>query len=431
MPACRKPSLEALEDRVLMSGNVIAALSGGVLTITGDSGNNVITLTEVGNKVTITPDATTKINKALAGAAVDILGVTGAIKINETGAGNDSVTIAGQAIGGVATPFSVGNGNADLTINLGAGNDRLLIEGGLARNVAITTGKGNNAITITGLNPDGAAGGPADVRTVINGNLSVTGKAGNDTIVLRGIKVGGNVSLPVGQGGNYALITPYAGSDANFDVTIGGSFSYDSSLAFKSNYVTFDDPANVGAIHIGGSVTILLGLMDDAALVTPAAHLTVGGSMFINGCMGNDTLSVNSAKIGTLLIINGDFGNNIDNATNVTTGVATWIDGHLILSSSIASKLPAGWNLSQLSGLTSLLSQFGVTSLSGLSLPSWLTPILSSMTGLNLSSLTGLCNLGISTSTLSTLSKLSGLSGNCSSTVASLLSKLSGLSIKF
>jgi hypothetical protein len=412
---CRKPFLEALESRILLSGNVAATVTGGVLTLTGDAANNVITLTRVGDQVTITPDAATKINNGTAGAGVDVLSVTGSIKIN-MGAGNDSLTVAGKAIGGVGTPFAIGSGNGDLTIDLGAGDDQLVLAGVEARDVRVITGTGNNAVTVTGLDPDAAVGGPADVRTIVHGNLTVTGGSGNDAVVVRGIYVAHNVSLPLGNGGNSALVTPYAGSDANFDVNIGGSFSYDSTLATRSNAVTFADPANSGAIHVGGSMSITMSLMADTALITPAADLSVGGSMFISGCYGNDVISVSNAKIGGLLILYGGAGNNTISVSDVSTGIGQWIDGKLTLSSSLTSKLSAA------PGLSALLSRFGVSSLSGLgSLSGTAATLLSSLCGLNFSS------LGVSSSTLPMLSTLSGM--KASSAGASLLSKFIGMAI--
>ncbi|MCY2929723.1 MAG: hypothetical protein NTV86_09565, partial [Planctomycetota bacterium] len=109
------PAFEALEGRALFSGNIAAAMSSGNLTLTGDALDNAVTLTRNGGTVTLTPDAGTSINHGAAGAPVDLTGVTGKINIR-MGAGNDSVTLTGQVIAGVAQPFAVGGGNADLAV---------------------------------------------------------------------------------------------------------------------------------------------------------------------------------------------------------------------------------------------------------------------------------------------------------------------------
>ena len=41
------------------TGNVTAAISGGVLTLTGDDLNNVVSIEITATKVIVTPDATT------------------------------------------------------------------------------------------------------------------------------------------------------------------------------------------------------------------------------------------------------------------------------------------------------------------------------------------------------------------------------------
>lgn len=338
------PHIEPLEDRIFLSGNVTANVNRGVLTITGDKQANTIQIVRNGDTVSVIPDAGTTINKGAAGAAVDLLGVTGAIKI-VMGAGNDSVAISGQAIDGLSRPFAVAQGLGNLTVNLGAGDDELILAGLAADNVSIATGAGNNRIVVTGLDPDNAAGGPADVQTVLLGKLTITGSAGHETVDLLGIKTGGDVNLKLSRGGNAATILPLAGSDADFDVEIGGSFAFDSSLAFHVNSVLLDDPDNAGGIFIDGSVRITLGLMNDSVTITSAADLRVGGSVFISGCMGDDVITVRGAEIDGLLIVYGSAGDNVITVEQVDTGIGRWIDGRLTISS---------FSLDMLGGLSGL-----------------------------------------------------------------------------
>lgn len=324
------PVFEALEGRTLCSGNVMAVVAGGNLTVIGDALGNGITLTRSGTTVTLTPDAGTSVNRGTAGAAVELLNVTGKITIHTNG-GADTVVIAGQVVDGVTQPFAVGGGAADLSVDLGAGDDRLELRGVTARNVTVLTGAGANAVTVTGLDPDGQAGGPADARSVLGGFLKVTGAAGNETVTLEGIDVAGSVTLTLKTGANSATVAPLAGSDANFDVTIGGSFSFDASFARGVNSVSFEDADSAGSVEIAGGVRLLMGLVDDTVTVAPEAELSVGGSFFVNGCYGNDTISLAGMDVKGLLIVNSGYGDDAVTLDSNSVGWAQWVDGDLTI----------------------------------------------------------------------------------------------------
>ncbi|MEI7836512.1 MAG: hypothetical protein WCK05_08875 [Planctomycetota bacterium] len=335
------PVFEALEGRTLLSGNIAAGAASGNLTLTGDALDNSVTLTRHGDTVTLTPDAGTSINHAPPGVAVDLIGVTGKVTIR-MGSGNDSVTLTGQAIEGGGEPFAIGGGAADLSVDMGKGDDVLILAGVQARNVSIVTGAGENSVTVTGLDPDAAPGEAQDVQSLFLGNLKVQGSSGSEAVSLLGVRVAGAVTLKLSTGGNSAIVAPFHGSDADFNVSVGGDFVFDSSFARQANTVTFEDPDDVGSITIAGALRISLGLVDDGVSVEPEADLSVGTVLFINGCYGNDTFNLANVDVAGLFILNSGAGDDAINLTNVTPGLAQWIDGQLTIPSYPSFSLPRG-----------------------------------------------------------------------------------------
>ena len=99
-----------------------------------------------------------------------------------TGAGNDTLIVNGS---GSVTNVDLGAGNDELivsganasitgTINLGAGEDELIVSGGSIANAKINLGANNDVITITSVKDNGLAGATID------------GGAGRDTLIVSG-----------------------------------------------------------------------------------------------------------------------------------------------------------------------------------------------------------------------------------------------------
>lgn len=335
------PAFEALEGRTLFSGNIAWGLSKGNLTLTGDAMDNGVTITRHGDTVTLTPGAGTSIAHGQAGAAVELTGVTGKITIR-MGAGNDSLTLTGQVFDGAGEPFAIGAGGGDLAVDMGKGDDLAVLAGVQARNVSVITGSGNNSLTITGLDADQASDDPVDIQSVIQGWLKVQGGDGAETVSLQGIYVAGSVTLKLGVGANAATISPFDGSDADFDLTVGGDLVFDSSFARQANTLIFQDPGDVGKIAVAGSLRVSLGLLDDVLTVAPEAGLIVGKVFFVNGCYGNDTFNLSGVHVDGLFILNSGVGDDVLNLSNVSAGLAQWIDGQLTVTGFPSFSLPRG-----------------------------------------------------------------------------------------
>jgi len=123
-----------------------AVLSGGILTITGTGGADTISANGASGTVTAMLNGKSQTFSESAVTGIDVV----------AGAGNDSVTITGDAI-----PSTLLGGLGDDTLNGGAAND------------SIGGGMGNDLI---------AGGGGNDVLRGGQGNDSLRGGMGNDTL---------------------------------------------------------------------------------------------------------------------------------------------------------------------------------------------------------------------------------------------------------
>src|SRR5438309_6945140 len=88
--------LELLDDRSLPNGTIVASLTSGTFTMTGDDNANVATIKVTGAGITITPDANTAINQSAAGAPVTLNGAVTSMKVNLLG-GDDTLSIDGAS----------------------------------------------------------------------------------------------------------------------------------------------------------------------------------------------------------------------------------------------------------------------------------------------------------------------------------------------
>ena len=136
--AHRSFSLEPLEPRQLLAGNVTAEVVRGSLLVTGDDADNDIVIDQVG-------------------LPADQFRIT---------SGADATTI-----NGLAGPLVFIGVTADLVIRLAAGNDTLEIADSIVpRDVRIDGGDGDNSVTID--------------PTTIGRNLRILNGTGSDSLVL-------------------------------------------------------------------------------------------------------------------------------------------------------------------------------------------------------------------------------------------------------
>ncbi len=110
--------LQTLEPRDVPSGNVDAAIVGGVLTLTGDNRDNVVSIEITATNVIVTPDATTSVNGGVPGAPAPIPTVPTSLKAT-FGDGADQLSIKNNAdfvlLKGAAVDLGAGIDLLDLT----------------------------------------------------------------------------------------------------------------------------------------------------------------------------------------------------------------------------------------------------------------------------------------------------------------------------
>jgi hypothetical protein len=226
-PRSIRPAVEALEERCVPTTTVNNA--NGVLTITGDGGNNAIVVSETATAGTYTVKA-----NDLAGT-VTAAGVTSIVV--STGAGNDLVNFVGNAADGTAL-----TGTLSVT-----GDDTLTV--GIHSNFNVT-----GAVTVSDTGSGRLRVAVAGPGTTLGG-ATVTGGSGNDSFSIQnGATVNGNLSLDLGDGDN--------------TVNVGA--------------------ANVGATTITGTLGVVGGAGNDVVAVSSAS---TGAEMFDLGS-GNDTVTV-------------------------------------------------------------------------------------------------------------------------------------------
>src|SRR5262249_20736531 len=145
-------AIEHLEDRTLLSGNVLVSLGGnGVLSIRGDSSANSLAVVQTASGVQVSSDD------------------SGATQIN-----------------GSANPFT-----ASSTV----------------KSIRIQMKSGDNAIRI---------GDPSGTTLSLSGNLTINAASGNNTIAIANVQIGGSLIITTGRGNNNIVIgSTSSSSDSN------------------------------------------------------------------------------------------------------------------------------------------------------------------------------------------------------------------------
>lgn len=280
-PHSKRLSVERLEDRSLMAGNVTAAVTGGVLVITGDASDN--------------------------GVTVDYIQANNSYQVIGTSQGGTNTTINSLDTSVAGNEQIFANVTKGIKITLNAGNDNLVfgaaatstfvVTGG---NVEIDAGIGNDTVAI-GRNGN-AAGGAAPIENEVNISKSLVVKLGlgNDTLTMTNTTVSKNLVIhgdPVSGNGQ---------ADGNDSVTFPTTFT-------PAGGVLTNFP-----VQVGGKTTVQLGGGVDTF---NALNLTSRGGMLIDDRAGNLTFDMVDSTVGGELkmVKNGGTANDIE-MRNVVTG---------------------------------------------------------------------------------------------------------------
>lgn len=275
--------IELLEPKVAPAGTVIASIAGGVLTLTGDTLNNLITVTEtLPDHFTIVGTAGTliKLGAAAPVANVEFDGQVDAIKVDLKD-GNDEVTL---------TTVSV------------------------TKDVTISQGLGNNVATLADLN--------------LGGNLLVLGGSGADTVAFNGtLLVGGNAALTLGDGANSV-------TESASQLTVLGALNYTGGTAVDTLGLT-----PTGSLQLG-SIAVNLGINAGSATFNAGTSLVVGGAVSLTS-LDHASAIVSfglgasfQVLVGGVLTVKNGVG---DNNLSVTAGEGVRIGGAVSVTNGLAS----------------------------------------------------------------------------------------------
>jgi hypothetical protein len=301
-----------------------ANFTEGVLSVTGDNGNDAITITRNGDQIFIN-------DGAISAQGATLTNATGIVVVG--GNGNDTISLdniappAGQALP-PATLFG-GAGN-DILIG-GGGNDMLF---GGAGNDTVTGGKGTDTAFL-GSGNDTFIWNPGD------GNDTVDGQAGFDTLDFHG-KNGGE-TFSIDANGSGATFNRTGGT---IGLTSVERIQFEAQGQFADN-ITINDltgtdvkqvAIDLGAgLHGGGD-----GVADTVNIIATNDHpITVtdnNGVVTVSGLASTVTISnfeTNHNQISDVLKINGMSVTVVDNQSvtvppvnsNNTGGTSTASDG--------------------------------------------------------------------------------------------------------
>jgi hypothetical protein len=302
-PASHRLSVEKLEDRSLMAGNVTANVQSGLLVITGDTADNAITLNWIQATNTFqvlsaqANSANTTVNNVDSTAANPqaFTGVTKGIKI-VMGAGNDTVTFGAND----ATAFSVAG---YVQIDMGAGNDTVSI----GRNETVA----NNVTT-------------PENEVSIGTSLSVQMAQGNDTVNITNTTIGRDMVIH---------------ADVNNPVSLNTDGT--DTINFPTTFTPQGGTPVVFPVLVKGKSTILLGGGADTLTM---ANFTSKKGLLVGDLAGNLTMNVTDSNVTGELKLqkNGGAANtiNVDNvkATTLRLNTGNGIDT-LTVRDSIFEKL--------------------------------------------------------------------------------------------
>jgi len=252
-------SIQRLEDRSLLAGNVIASLSGNHLMVSGDAADNVIEIAVFNNNVHLRGLNGTTVNGGtnffVVAANTDT--VTGNVLI-AVGSGNDTVSFARNVkLGGLVNVFG-GDGND--TIN--ASNVTF------QQNVGFQGNAGDDTFSLQDSTTAGA--------------LGIMGQQGNDLVSLTDMTTSGVVLIKTASGDDGVSLN---------NVTAAAAISIKTGLG--------EDDIAIRNSTIAGAVTVNTRADSDVVVLDDN---TVNGAVGINTGRSNDAVNVRDTNT-----FNGNF----------------------------------------------------------------------------------------------------------------------------
>jgi len=311
-------SLESLESRIALAGDVTVAFANGTLTITGDGQGNQIWVAQRGDRTVVSPSPW-EVNGATRirfGAAVGLprveFGGVQAVVVDLRG-GDDALVMGGP-------PSDLLNFLA-LTVNLGAGNNSLSAQGiAVEQNVTVRAGDGADSFrferaTVQGATSIQTGNGVNQVSlesSLMSGPCEIVGGRNYDWIQANEVRA---TTLQVRTGeGNDVVRTVYSAIDVRLDIATG----------LGDDRVVLEDFRGAGAFLVStgegndsvfvrscssGPQMLAVNLGNGQNTATFVA-LAIAGPMTVTGGAGQDFIETRIVDIQGPLVIDAGDGNN-------------------------------------------------------------------------------------------------------------------------
>jgi hypothetical protein len=284
-----RSSLEALEHRRLFAGNVSVSLdaSTDTIQITGDAHSNAVLVTQVAGNYVISGQPGTTINGGTAPAT-----------------------------------FPVTSNLKSFLANLGNGHDRIWFQSGAANAVGISTGKGDDRVTLA-------------TFSATSGNLSIETGFDDDRVTLgNSAATRGNLNINTGKGDDRVSLTDSAASTGSLSIATGvgtDDVSVVNTNVFTGNLIVetsdgSDDLLLRNSGATGGSVQLFSGEgADDVRLDNVQSN---GGNLEVRTGAGDDAVALANTIGGVGVTLDG--GNGFDTLTGLGSTPATVVGFELI-----------------------------------------------------------------------------------------------------
>jgi hypothetical protein len=274
----RKLSIQPLEQRMLMAGDVGFQLNNGTLTLTGDADANDIAIFQQINNGVPTPG--TFLVSGLNGTTINHNGtssgyLTGVNNISVSlGDSGDHLTLGFKRPDGSLTPFNL---DSNLSVDMGDGNNTVDLLGTTIRGEAsISSGDLDDTITVSGnfqrslsINPNGGLDFVQVNKATVTNDLNIAAGTDNgiDWVNVYNTKVGHDVKIDMGPStsGLFYDTLQIDHLTVNHDLTLLGgagkhSYSITNSTVKDAFFATLggDDGINIANTTVSNKTDLNL-----------------------------------------------------------------------------------------------------------------------------------------------------------------------------
>ena len=275
----RKLSIQTLEERTLMAGDVGFVLNNGTLTLTGDADANDIAIFQQINNGVPTPGTF-----IVSGLHETTINHNGSSSGYLTGVNNISVSLGGSGdhltLGFDSTkpPASIFSLAGNLTIDMGSGENKVELKGtAIGGDATINSGDLYDQIAIRGsfsnnlnVNPNGGGDFVSVSDTSVQNDLNIAAGTdnGNDIVNVSKTKVGHNAKIDMGPSTSDLFYDTLQIDHltVNHDLTLLGgagkhSYSITDSTIKDALFATLggDDGINIANTNVSNKTNLHLG----------------------------------------------------------------------------------------------------------------------------------------------------------------------------